>query len=375
MTLKKLGFGTMRLPLTNVDDPTSIDLELTCQMVDTFLERGFTYFDTAYMYHSYASETAVRQALVQRHPRESFILADKLPLSQLKEADDRERIFGEQLKKCGVDYFDYYLLHCINTATYATAQALDCFTFVQQKKAQGQVKKIGFSYHDNAELLDDILNKHPEMEFVQLQLNYMDWDNDNIQARLCYEVCQKYGKPVIVMEPVKGGTLAQVPEAAEKLMRSYAPDASPASWAVRFAASQNDVIMVLSGMSDLAQLVDNTGYMQDFQPLNSDELHILQQVIAIINANTAIACTSCQYCVEGCPQNIPIPKYFALYNQYQQFGSGSNSHFYYANYDGKYGKAADCVACGQCENHCPQHLPIIEHMQQVAQVFDSKPQS
>ena len=370
MNAKKLGFGAMRLPLKDAGDPTSIDLEQLSRMVDTFLARGFTYFDTAYMYHQYASETALRQALVERHPRESFTLADKLPLSHLKERADMARIFDEQLQKCGVTYFDYYLLHNINSTNITLIDELDAFAFVAEKKAQGQVKKIGFSYHDNAQLLDDLLQAHPETEFVQLQLNYLDWDNANIQSRLCYEVCQKHGKPVVVMEPIKGGTLAVIPADGEKRLRAYAPQASPASWAVRYAASLEGVMMVLSGMSDYAQLDDNTSYMQDFQPLNDDERAIIHEVTDLINQSTAIGCTACQYCVEGCPQHIPIPNYFALYNQYQQFGQQSNSLFYYSNYAGRHGKASDCLACGQCESHCPQHLPIIEHLRQVADVFE-----
>lgn len=370
MKNKKLGFGTMRLPLLNADNQKSIDLEQMCKMVDTFLERGLTYFDTAYMYHDYESENMVRKALVERHSRESFTIATKLPTMMLQKKEDMERIFNEQLEKCGVEYFDYYMLHCINAANYAIAQKLDSFRFIAQKKAEGKIKKIGFSYHDNAELLEEILKANPEVEFVQLQLNYMDWENTNIQSHKCYDLCVKYGKPVIVMEPVKGGTLAKVPVDAEKMLKDYAKDSSVASWAVRFAASKENVFMVLSGMSDYNQLLDNTSYMQDFVPLNDEELSILDKVKTIINSSIAIPCTGCQYCVEGCPKNIQIPKYFALYNQYEQFGEGSNSRFYYGNFVGKYGKASDCVGCHQCENHCPQHLKITEYLKNVANTFD-----
>lgn len=369
MEQKKLGFGTMRLPLLDANDPTKIDYDQTCRMVDTFLERGFTYFDTAYMYHNYESERMVKKALTDRYPRDRYTLATKLPVVMLKKEEDMERIFQEQLEKCGVTYFDYYLLHCITKDNYEIASKLDSFTFVQKKKEEGKVKKIGFSYHDNAELLEEILKAHPEMEFVQLQLNYLDWDNMNIQAHLCYEVCKKYGKPVIVMEPVKGGTLARVPETAEKLMKAYDGEATPASWAVRFAASQDQVIMVLSGMSDYEQVLDNTSYMQNFVPLNEQEMDIVWKVKEILNSSIAIACTGCEYCVEGCPANIPIPKYFALYNQYKQFGEQSNSRFYYGTFK-SYGKASDCAGCRQCEKHCPQHLPIPEHLKEIAEIFD-----
>lgn len=370
MAQKKMGFGCMRLPLTNSEDKTSVDLPQLCKMVDIFLKRGFTYFDTAYMYHNYVSEVMVKEALVKRHPRESFTIATKLPTMMLKTKEDMERIFNEQLEKCGVEYFDYYLLHCLNAANYAIAQNLDSFAFIQKKKEEGKIRTIGFSYHDNAELLDEILTAHPEVEFVQLQLNYLDWDHANIQSGLCYEVCVKHGKPVIVMEPIKGGTLAAVPAEAEKLFKDYAPDMSVASWAVRFAASQPNVMMVLSGMSSYDQLMDNIDYMQDFRPLNEEERTIIDKAVAIINSSIAVPCTGCQYCVEGCPQNIPIPSYFALYNSYIQFKDASNSKFYYGNYVGKHGRASDCISCRQCENHCPQHLYIVDSLKEVAKTFD-----
>lgn len=236
--MKKLGFGTMRLPVLNQEDPASVDLEQVCKMVDTFMERGFTYFDTAYMYHKYESERAVKKALVDRWPRDRYVLADKLPLSHLKEEADMERFFQEQLEKCGVSYFDYYMLHNMSRSYYETAERLGAFAFVRRKKEEGKARRIGFSFHADAELLEEILSKHPELDFVQLQLNYIDWDSPNIQSRQCYEVCRRYGKDVIVMEPVKGGTLADVPLEAEKLMEAHAPGMTPASWAVRFAASR-----------------------------------------------------------------------------------------------------------------------------------------
>lgn len=372
--MKKLGFGTMRLPLLKEDDSASIDLEQVCRMVDSFMEQGFTYFDTAYMYHKYVSETAVRKALVERYPRDSYVLADKLPLSHLKEEADLERYFNEQLEKCGVEYFDYYLIHNMTRGFYDTAERLKTFSFVQQKKAEGKARKIGFSFHADAELLEQILKLHPEMEFVQLQINYIDWESEGIQSRLCYEVCRKYGKEVIVMEPVKGGVLANVPDKARALMKDCNPDASPASWAVRYAAGLEGVIIVLSGMSDMDQLLDNTSYMKEFLPLNEAEKAVIESVREMINSAVAVACTGCQYCVEGCPKAIPIPKYFALYNQYQIFGEKSNSRGYYQNYTGSHGRAEDCINCHKCENICPQHLSIADSMKAVAGVFDVKPE-
>ncbi len=372
--MKKLGFGMMRLPLLDGNDPTSFDEAQIFEMVDRFLQEGFVYFDTAYMYHNHASEAMVRRALVERHPRDAFLLATKLPTMSLKEVGDMERIFKEQLKKCGVSYFDYYLLHCLNAENYATAQRLDAFGFVAEKKAAGLVRKIGFSYHDNAELLDQILTEHPEMEFVQLQINYLDWDSDGVQSRKCYEVARRHGKEILVMEPVKGGSLANVPPAAKLLFQQLAPDRSAASWAIRFAASLEGVSIVLSGMSNLSQLEDNLSYMSCFSPLSPQETDAVFLARDIINGQIAIACTACRYCVEGCPQNIPIPDYFNLYNLDQQEieKSWTAQATYYDNLAARYGKASDCIGCGQCTNHCPQHLQIPTLLADVAKHFETE---
>ena len=370
---KELGFGLMRLPLTDPNDGASVDVELLKTMVDAFLEKGFTYFDTAWMYCGFQSECAIREALVKRHPRDSYTLADKLHAGFLKTKEDRERIFQEQLRKTGVDYFDYYLLHDVGTDHYKTYQELDCFRWLEEKKAQGLARHIGFSYHDNAELLDRVLTEHPEVEFVQLQLNYLDWDSEGVQSRKCYETAVKHGKPVIVMEPVKGGTLAHVPESVEKMFREARPEMSIPSWAIRFAASLEHVMVVLSGMSSMEQLLDNTDYMADFQPLSAQEQALVKKAVDAINSTIAIPCTGCSYCTEGCPQRIAIPKYFSLYNadlQEIKEKSWRPQGEYYTRLTMNFGKASDCLECGQCEQVCPQHLPIIRHLKDVAARFE-----
>lgn len=362
----------MRLPLTNPNDPSSIDIEETKKLVDAFLEKGFTYFDTAWMYCGYNSENAVKATLTSRHPRDSFLLADKLHAEYIHSKEDRDKIFNEQLRKTGAEYFDYYLLHDMGMNHYDIYKELDCFNWLKQKKAEGLVKNIGFSFHDSADVLDRILSEQDGLDFVQLQINYLDWESNGIQSKKCYEVSQKYGLPVIVMEPVKGGTLANLPEKAEALLKSHAPDMSVPSWAVRFAASLDNVILVLSGMSNMAQLNDNMSYMEDYVPLTEEEKALLKSVTDIINENIAIPCTGCSYCVDGCPVNIPIPKYFSLYNADMQEVKNKGwlpQTEYYENLALVFNKASDCIACGQCEHICPQHLPVIEHLKDVAKHF------
>ena len=366
---KKLGFGLMRLP----EKGTEIDEEQVNQMVDLFMERGFTYFDTAWMYCNFRSEEATKKALVSRHPRDSFTLATKLHSGFIQTKEDRDKVFNEQLRKTGAGFFDYYLVHDVNSHSIEVYDRLDVWGWIKEKKEAGLIREMGFSFHDGPELLDRVLTEHPEMEFVQLQLNYLDWNSTGIQSRKCYEVATKHGKPVTVMEPVKGGTLAAVPEAVEKLFKEYAPEASIPSWAIRFAASLPNVRMVLSGMSTLAQVDDNTSYMQELVPLNDEEMKRIWKAVAIINGAIEIPCTGCSYCVDGCPMQIPIPNYFALYNAEKQEVESKGwtpQQEYYANLAKEHGKAGDCIQCGQCEGICPQHLPIIEDLTKVAALFE-----
>ncbi|MEE0970390.1 MAG: aldo/keto reductase [Clostridia bacterium] len=370
--MKKLGFGLMRLPLLDPNDPAKIDIEQTKQMVDSFIEQGFTYFDTAWMYCGFAGERAVKEALVSRHERHSFTLATKLHSGFINCEEDRDKIFDAQREKTGADFFDYYLLHGIGRESYKKYEELHCFEWIAEKKKQGLVRNMGFSFHDNAELLDRILTEHPEMEFVQLQINYLDWESEGVQSRKCYEVAVKHGKPVIVMEPVKGGTLAKLPASAEKLLKDEAPDMSVPSFAVRFAASLPNVMMVLSGMSNMEQLTDNTSYMKDFKPLTDREKELVFKVVDIMNEKNSIACTGCSYCTEGCPMKIAIPQYFSLYNADIHEGGGdwTAQMEYYDNLTKTAGKASECIECGQCEGMCPQKLPIIKHLASVAKRFE-----
>ena len=372
--MKKLGFGLMRMPTLDKTNQADVDIEQVKAMVDRFMEKGFTYFDTALMYNGFTSEAVAKTALVDRYLRDSFTLATKLHAGFFNSAEEREKVFAGQLKKTGAGYFDYYLLHGIEAAMLPKYEQFDCFGWLLEKKAQGLVKHAGFSFHDSAELLDEILTKHPEMEFVQLQINYLDWESQWVQSRACYEVAVKHGKPVIVMEPVKGGTLAKVPEAAEKLFKDHAPDLSVSSWAIRFAASLDNVMVVLSGMSNIGQMEDNLSYMADFTPLTGEEQALCYRAAEIINAQIAVPCTSCSYCIGGCTKQIAIPQYFSLYNEDMRENleeKGWTVNF--SNYDilaDKFGRAKDCIACGQCEKMCPQHLPIIEKLKAVSAHFD-----
>lgn len=367
--MKKLGFGCMRLPLTNPEDPTSVDLEQFCEMIDTFMDNGFTYFDTAYPYHQKQSELFVKKALVERYPRNSFTLADKLPVPFMKVKEDAKRIFDEQLNKCGVEYFDYYLLHSLNRNHYQTALKFGCFDFIKKMKEEGKIREIGFSFHDTADILDKILTEHPEMDFVQLQINYLDWNSESVQSKLCYETAVKHGKQVVIMEPVKGGSLVQVPQDIKTQLQHLDNSLSIASWAIRFAASLKNVRVVLSGMSNLEQLNDNISYMKEFKPLTQEENNFLIKLGDQIRTSIAIPCTVCNYCTPGCPKQICIPEYFRLFNKRKQnLSSGKSKE--YEDLKNEHGRPLDCIECRQCERVCPQKLPIISNLKKVAGEFE-----
>ena len=370
-TIRKLGFGTMRLPLTDPGNPGSIDLEQFRQMVDLYMDRGFCYFDTAYPYHGERSEDAVRKALTERYPRESYLLADKMPILRVKAPEDYERFFAEQLRRCGVTYFDVYLLHNLGRDRYPNAQRFGAFPFLRRLKEEGLAKSIGFSFHDDAETLDRILTDHPETDVVQLQINYLDWNAAVAQSGRCYETAVRHGKEVIVMEPVKGGTLANLPEPAMKLFTNFygsgAP--SPASLAIRYAASLERVKAVLSGMSTLEQVADNTAYMREFIPLSDQERSLTAQIEAILNRAVRVPCTGCRYCTEVCPQHIAIPDYFGLLNLHAVTGQKTN--MYYQRYAMNHGKASECVQCGLCEKNCPQHIAVRDMLKEFSALYEN----
>ena len=293
-------------------------------------------------------------------------------LRDFKDQEDMEHIFNEQLEHCGVEYFDYYLLHNMGTNVYEKCKKYDAFGFVSRKKAQGQIKNIGMSFHDMPELLEEILTEYGSMlDFIQLQVNYADWEQPNVQSRRCLEIAQKFHLPVVVMEPCKGGTLINLPEEGLDLLKDYHPQASAASWALRFAASQNGVVRVLSGMNTMEQVMDNTAVFKNFVPISQEENEIIRKVTAIIEKNTPIPCTGCAYCTHGCPMDIAIPQYFALYNNISRITGSFSSHaVYYNNLSLRHGKASACIGCRQCEQACPQHLPITDFLKQVAEKFE-----
>ena len=366
---KNFGFGCMRLPMNG----DQVDIAETTRMVDEFLAQGFNYFDTAHGYIGGKSELALKECLTSRYPREAYSLTDKLTDSYYKTETDIRPFFESQLEACGVDYFDFYLMHAQNADNFKKFKACRAYETAFALKAEGRIRHVGLSFHDRAEVLDQILTEYPQIEVVQIQFNYLDYDDIAVQSRKCYEVCRKHGKPVLVMEPVKGGSLVNLPEEAKKVLDDL-HGGSPASYAIRFAAGFPGMMMVLSGMSDLEQMKDNLSYMRDFKPLNETELAAVNKVQEIFHKMNMIPCTACRYCVEGCPKQISIPDLFAIMN-IKQLHHDWNADYYYEEVHTAPGRrASDCLKCGKCEKICPQHLPIRELLEEVAKEFD-KPEA
>lgn len=371
--IPKMGFGLMRLPtLGQGGFAADIDVEQVKVMVDKFLAAGYTYFDTAYVYGNGKSEMAARDALVKRYPRESFQLATKLPMGKIKTAADMRPLFETSLERTGAGYFDFYLLHALGAESFELSEKVGAWQFLQELKAEGLIKHAGFSFHDSADVLDRILTAHPEAEFVQLQINYADYENEDsrAQSKRCYDVARKHGKPIVIMEPIKGGTLADLNAEVTGIFKAAKPEKSVASWALRYAASLDGIITVLSGMSNVAQMDDNLDTMADFQPMTNQERAVIDRVVEVLNSIPTIACTSCQYCVDDCPQKINIPGVFGIANDLRIYGNLTSAKGGYGWVTGNRGKASDCIACGNCEARCPQHLPIIDLLKEAAATFE-----
>ncbi|WP_459537372.1 aldo/keto reductase [Methanobrevibacter sp.] len=374
--MAKLGMGMMRLPLLDENDQKSVDMNQVNEMVDAYMASGFNHFDTAFVYHEGMSEIAFKKAVVERYPRDSFKIATKMPLFIITEESQLEPIFSQQLENCGVDYFDYYMLHNVSGFTENAWKNVDLFSFIQSKKEEGFIKHIGLSTHGNAEFLEELLFEHPEIEFVLLQINYLDWEDEGIQSRECLEVARKYGKEVMIMEPYKGGFLADVPEEAEKIMKEHNPDKSVVSWAMRFVANLDDVSVVLTGASNLEQLESNISEIKNAPPLSDEELEIIKEVSEIINSNITVDCTTCRYCVDVCSEEIDIAKVFDLYNKHNMleiddwtpFG---NAYLNYTKLSGV-GIASDCIECELCIEECPQSINIPEVLKDVAKTFETE---
>lgn len=362
---KNFGFGCMRLPMKSGD----VDFDEFTKMVDSFIENGFNYFDTAHGYVSGKSETALKKCLTSRYPRSAYILTDKLSTHHFNRQEEIRPLFESQLAACGVEYFDFYLMHAQDANIYEKYKKVRAYETALEFKKEGKIKHFGISFHDKADVLDKILTEYPQVEVVQIQFNYVDYEDASVESRKCYEVCEKHGKPIIVMEPVKGGSLVNLPSAAKEILDGL-NGGSPASYAIRFAASFPNVMTVLSGMGDMKMMTENIGFMKNFVPLNDDEKKAIEQVCKIFRSQNLIPCTACRYCTERCPQNIAIPDLFACLNAKKQFNNW-NTDYYYENIHTKNGgKASDCIKCGKCEQICPQHLEIRRLLTEVANEFD-----
>ncbi len=361
---KNFGFGMMRLPMVDGE----INFEETSKMVDEFIAEGFNYFDTAHGYLDKKSEIAVRECLTKRYPRDAYILTDKLTGVYFNKEEDIRPLFEKQLEACGVSYFDFYLMHAQGVLNYPHYQECHAYEIASELKKEGKIKHLGISFHDKPEILEMILKDHPEVEVVQIQFNYMDYEDEAIQSKKCYEVCKKYGKPVLVMEPVKGGNLVNLPPEAKKIVDEIGE--TPASLAIRFAASFDGMMMVLSGMSNFEQMKDNLSAMKDFKPLNEKEFEAIDKIRRVFKGMKLIPCTACRYCIEGCPKTISIPDLFVTYNAKIQYRDRNADYYYNIVHTSVGRKASDCLKCGRCEKVCPQHLQIRKLLEDVAKEFE-----
>ena len=367
--IPKLGFGLMRPPMIGEE----VDVEQLKDMVDLFLESGFTYFDSAWGYLGGKSEMAARAALVERHPRDSFTFATKLPAWLASNEEAAKQMFYTSLERTGLEYFDFYLLHNLGGNQFSRTKSFDQYgiwDYLAEKKAQGLIRKLGFSMHAKHDHLDEVLTKHPEVDFVQLQINYADWEDSVNESRLCHETARKHGKPVVIMEPVKGGALAVLPESVAGILKQQDPDASLASWGIRFAASLEGIATVLSGMTTIDQMRDNVAYMKSFKPLSAAERDAVERARVALTSIPQVPCTDCQYCIKDCPQNIPIPSVFRALNDYMVYEQLSRSKAMYNLGTRGGGQASACIACAQCEGVCPQSIGIIEQLKKAAELFE-----
>ena len=363
---KNFGFGCMRLPMN--DD--QVDYAEFNKMIDAFIGAGFNYFDTAHGYINGKSETAIRDCLAARYPRDSYILTNKLTGNFFKCEEDIRPLFESQLEACGVEYFDFYLMHAQNRNNYEKFKQCRAYETAMELKKEGKIRHLGLSFHDTADVLDKILTEYPEVETVQIQFNYVDYEDASIESRKCLEVCQKHGKPAMVMEPVKGGSLVNLPEEADKILKGL-NGGSNASYAIRFAASFDGIVMVLSGMGNMDMMNDNLSYMRDFKPLSEEEFSAIGKVCAVFKAQDLIPCTDCKYCMECCPMSIPIPAIFACMNGKKMF-TGWSADQYYSIRTTSGPKASDCIKCGMCEKACPQHLKVRDLLDKAVETFEKK---
>ena len=372
MTYKsKFGFGCMRLPLTDKNDPTSINQDLFNEMVDIYMEKGYDYFDTSYAYHNGMSEVAIRKAVVERYPRESFRICDKMPTWALTCEEDNEKFVNEMLERLGIDYFDVFFIHNINGPWVKNAINANTFEYVKKMKENGVAKQIGFSFHDKSDLLEEVLDKYGEMfDIVQLELNYLDWEDPSIEAHKCYDLCVKHGLDVYVMEPLKGGVIVNPNDEIKNDFKEFNPDKSIASFAIRFCASLENVKIVLSGMSKMEDLIDNCDTYENFEVLSDEEHSFLEKMAQKLADNVAVPCSECGYCVDACPEMIPIPEYFNLYNTSKNQPESDIYRLYFDKLADEKVPADECTYCSTCIDHCTQKIDIPEMLEKVCEHFE-----